>query len=127
MIKLDKHKIRHSFLGSALWTEELDADYDVDDFMPSALGKALHIIDNFLIRAPEKALQTYVDHFGKDAENQLGHDIWLSINGHGAGFFDHQLGGDEDVLQEVCRVMRGDKTAYINQVWVSEVGNIFIE
>jgi len=127
MRTLDTDKIRHHFLHSALWTEELDANYDIEDFAPSAFKKADVVIGEFLKRAPEKSLNTYVEHFEKEAESQLGHDIWLSINGHGAGFFDHNLGGDEDVLQDVCRAIRDDKVAYINQVWVSEVGNIFIE
>lgn len=128
MRTLDRNKIRHHFLHCALWTEELDGKYDLEDFMPSAIEKADKIIADFLIKAPENALAHYVNHFDTYTESQFGHDLWLSINGHGAGFFDHSLGGHEDVLQQVCRDMRDvDKTAIINQVWVSEIGNIFIE
>lgn len=127
MRTLDKELIRHHFLHSALWTEGIDGEYDIEDFAPSAFTKAMQIINDFLKRAPEKSLACYVDHFGTDAESQLGHDLWLSINGHGAGFFDHMLGGNEDKLQDVCRHMRDTKVAYINCVWVSEVGNVFIE
>ncbi len=127
MRTLDKEKIRHHFLHSALWTEELDGDYDIEDFLPSALEKADKIINEFLILANREDLDPYVDYFGKESESQLGHDIWLSINGHGAGFFDHKLDGHEDNLQDVCRHMRDTRVAYINCVWVTELGHISIE
>jgi hypothetical protein len=127
MRPLDIPTIRHSFLNTALWTEELDADFEVKDFMPSAVQKADQIIMLFIQKAPKEALECYVEHFSAEPEEQLGHDLWLSLNGHGAGFFDHSLGGEENRLQNTCREMRDDKTAYINQVWVSEMGNVFIE
>lgn len=125
---LNIEKIIHHFLYSALWTEELDTKHNVEDFAPSAFTKAREIINFFLEKAPKESLEKYLEYHKQDPEGQLGHDIWLSINGHGAGFFDHPLLGHEDILQQVCQDMRDvDKTAYINQVWVSEVGNIFIE
>lgn len=127
MKNLDIEKIIHHFLYSALWTEELE-EYNVEDFVPSAFNKAREIINFFLGKAPKESLEKYLEYHNEDLEGQLGHDIWLSINGHGAGFFDHPLDGHEQVLQQVCRDMRDiDKIAYINQVWVSEVSNIFIE
>lgn len=128
MNTLEKNKITRAFLYTALWTEELDGKYDVEDFLPSAVQKAEEIIKYFLIKAPEKALLSYFKYFEHDFESQLGHDIWLSINGHGAGFFDHPLGGNEDILQQVCRDMRDvDKIAIINNVWVTELGHVSIE
>lgn len=128
-MKLNKTAILNSFLYSALWTEELDIKYMIEDFLPSSVNKAKYIVECFFDRVPEAALNTYVEHFKVDTEDQLGHDIWLSINGHGAGFFDHPLGGAEDILQDVCRDMRdkGGKPGYINQVWVNEEGKILIE
>ena len=42
------------------------------------------------------------------SDEQLGHDLWLSRNGHGAGFFDR--GYDEDVekkLEDAARLLKG--------------------
>jgi hypothetical protein len=44
-------------------------------------------------------------------DEQLGRDLWLSRNGHGAGFFDRELGTAGDVLQEEARRM-GETTLY---------------
>ncbi len=124
---MDKEKVIRQFLATALWTEELEADYDVDDFVPSAFDKAKQVLEAFLKRAPEDSLKTYLNYFQHDQEGQLGHDLWLSINGHGAGFFDHNLGGHEDKLQQACRDVRDVDKIVINQVWVSEAENVFIE
>lgn len=128
MRKLDVEKIKKSLLHAALWTEGLDGKHDVSDFLPSAVSKITHIIESFLKRADEKDIQVYIEHF-PDGEDQLGHDIWLSINGHGAGFFDHELGGSENRLQEICTNMRDETGAgfYINQVFVNELGHVLIE
>ena len=124
---MDKEKVIRQFLATALWTEELDRDYDVDDFVPSAFAKGNEVLEAFLKRAPAESLKAYLDHFADDQEGQLGHDLWLSINGHGAGFFDHTLSGHEDQLQQACRDVRDIDKIVINQVWVSEVENVFIE
>ena len=43
---------------------------------------------------------------------QLGHDLWLTRNGHGAGFWDRGYGPDGDRLTELCKPM-GSDDAYI--------------
>lgn len=120
------NNVIHHFLHSALWTEELDTNHSIEDFVPSAVEKAREIITLFLDLAPKDSLEVYAKTLGNDFESRLGHDIWLSINGHGAGFFDYHLDGHEDILQNVCESMRWDRKISTN-VWVSEVGNIFIE
>ena len=131
MRTLNLEQIRNSFLHSALWTEELDMK-NIEDFAPSAIALADKVIARFLKDAPEKDLNVYIEHFESagaiGAEDPIGFDIWLSINGHGSGFFDHRLGGSEDVLHDVCREIGvGEDRIVINQVWVSEIGTVFIE
>ena len=46
------------------------------------------------------ALATYVEHFGSDWPEQFGHDLALTRNGHGAGFWDRGLGDAGDVLSD---------------------------
>lgn len=43
---------------------------------------------------------------------QLGHDLWLTRNHHGAGFWDRGCGPDGQRLTELCQPM-GDDNAYI--------------
>lgn len=47
-----------------------------------------------------KALDTYVEHFGSDWPGQFGHDLALTRNHHGAGFWDRGLGDAGDVLTD---------------------------
>lgn len=69
-------------------TEELEQWEDVEFF-----GVATH--DAML-----KALDTYVEHFGEDWPGQFGHDLALTRNHHGAGFWDRGLGDAGDVLTD---------------------------
>lgn len=122
---LDINTIRSHYLECALWTNNID-DKSIFDFRVASYEKADKVINTFLQKAREpiniKALETYCEFFKGTEESQLGHDIWLSHNGHGAGFFDHSLGGLEDVLQNICRDIPP-----VNEVWVSEIGILFIE
>lgn len=43
---------------------------------------------------------------------QVGHDLWLTRNHHGAGFWDRGLGDDGTRLTDLCRPC-GDDDAYI--------------
>ena len=36
-------------------------------------------------------------------DEQIGHDLWLTRNGHGAGFWDRGLGELGDNLSDICR------------------------
>ena len=45
---------------------------------------------------------------------QLGHDLWLTRNGHGAGFWDRGHGADGQRLTDLCQPM-GTDDAYIGE------------
>lgn len=49
---------------------------------------------------------------------QVGHDFWLSRNGHGAGFFDRGLGGLGDRLQKAARVYGTCDTYVGDDGWI---------
>jgi len=44
-------------------------------------------------------------------ESQIGYDFWLTRNGHGAGFFDRDLGEIGDKLTKACEAF-GEVTPY---------------
>lgn len=121
MRKLNIDTIIHHYLFSALWTSEMESKHAVEDFgYGEQYYTAVEDIGNFLKQAV-RFLGPYVEHFGDEAESRLGHDFWLSRNGHGAGFFDHSLGGTEKKLQEIAR------TFPEKNVFEAETENIFIE
>ncbi|MFD6092817.1 hypothetical protein ACFWGN_11905 [Oerskovia sp. NPDC060338] len=61
------------------------------------------------------------DYFGCEDATQVGHDLYLSRNGHGAGFFDRGLGEHGDRLQDVARALNESSPI------VGDDGNIYFE
>ena len=98
---------------AALWTdeEELTADdgfgYSVWDFTREASDSIEAEVDRFITDALlAKALD--------DDENyeQLGHDLWLTRNGHGAGFWDRGTGAKGEKLTELAKEL-GEATIWV--------------
>lgn len=52
-----------------------------------------------------KALETYVEHFGDSWAGQFGHDLALTRNRHGAGFWDRGLGDAGYVLTDWAHML----------------------
>lgn len=95
----------NAYMVCALWSsndestpeggEPLDKNCNIKDIAKSAYAKMVKDCAAFL-KANESDLT------GLEA-SQCGHDFWLSRNGHGAGFFDRDLGEKGDRLQEAAR------------------------
>lgn len=93
----------NAYLECALWAsinsddgEPLDSFFDISDFDNDSLEK---------LKA--HALKFFTDNIEliNSAENysydQAGHDLWLTENGHGAGFWDRGIGEPGDKLTEL--------------------------
>ena len=94
-MKKDINLIIHHYLHCALWTEEMDSSFDIEDIHSDSIVNALADCNKFVEKAG-----SLLDEL---TEEQIGHDFWLSRNGHGAGFFDRGLGEIGDKLQELAR------------------------
>ena len=113
-------KIIDSYLECALWTneEELkeqdsDTDLNINNFEEDSLIKTYLDIKKFL-----KIVGFAVDNID---ETDIGHDLWLTRNGHGAGFFDRGYEEErEDVLVKAARSL-GSVNILIN-----DEGKLFI-
>ena len=68
------------YLMSMLWTEELDNEYNVDDVDETTKEKAMGDICFFCSEAKELLMDWPDAH--------IGHNFWLTRNGHGTGFWD---------------------------------------
>ncbi len=100
----EEYKILESYLEAALWTEEDEIGHaSVNDVSNESRAKANQDVINFMQQAGP-----LLD--GIEPE-QVGHDLWLTRNGHGAGFWDRGLGEVGDQLSEIARAM-GSKHAY---------------
>lgn len=92
-----------SFLETALWsTMELDSDDMLD-----ANHSNIDVSESFREQC-EKVMTEFMDkarHLFTDVElenNPIEHDLWLTIHGHGAGFWDGDYEkGDE--ITEICK------------------------
>jgi hypothetical protein len=66
-----------------------------EDINPDSLIKAYTDIKQFIKLAGNDAVNEAI---GEKGYEQLGHDIWLTRNGHGAGFFDHSYDHEKELM-----------------------------
>jgi hypothetical protein len=91
----------------ALWSSTgeddtpLDQDHDIQDIAPETFGKMREDVKDFV-----KSNKLMLARSGL-GEAQIGHDFWLTRNGHGAGFWDRGLGALGDQLTEACKAYSG--------------------
>ena len=81
-------------------TEKQDADWSGDLF-----DVARSQVTEFVMRTPSQMLH------GLSPE-QIGHDLWLTRNGHGVGFWDRGLGAQGDSLTAICEAL-GEVWSYV--------------
>ena len=83
-----------SYIDTALWSclddngEPLDRRFDRINIVPASQVKMLYEVAGFLAGC----LADRPDVFDGMDYSQIGHDFWLTRNGHGAGFWDRGLG-----------------------------------
>lgn len=98
-----------AYLECAYWAdlrddegESIDDQYDLDDLAPESFLTALHTCAEF-VWANLGSLYEITRLKGGDrnedeAAAQCGHDLWLTRNHHGAGFWDRGYGAVGDDL-----------------------------
>lgn len=85
-----------AYIDCALWSTNdesddsggvpLEANYNADDIAPSTLERMRKDVELFYRKHSEQ-IHTWV---GVDAPAQAGYDLWLTRNGHGAGFWESE-------------------------------------
>jgi len=95
-----------SMLETALWStigyddEPLDSKFSVDDIPQEFIDSCDVILAEFIEKASDRQL------FDDEDDFTIGHDFWLTLHGHGAGFWDGDyVNGDE--LTELCQEFSG--------------------
>jgi hypothetical protein len=117
----DKKEILKHYLIAGLWAtpdndenEFLDGLYSLEDISLQALKSSIKDINTFMLKAKDilKGLNI--------SNDQIGHDIFLTRNGHGAGFWDRGLGETGEKLTLICDELKevnlyagDDKKIYI--------------
>jgi hypothetical protein len=113
------------YIECALWSstdgdDSLDANYDASDVDPQAKRAAERDVKDFLTANAELIAQAMEAKKGYDYSN-VGHDFWLSRNGHGAGFFDH---GNAPVWRQLQQKAKeyGGENPYVSDGKVHGLG-----
>jgi hypothetical protein len=93
-MKRDLATIILHYLVAALWTNEMDEFSAVCDIDADSKAEATIHCQRFLDEASDLLTEEWTD-------EQIGHDIWLTRGGHGAGFWDRDLPNAKE-LSEIC-------------------------
>jgi hypothetical protein len=100
----EEYEILEAYLEAALWTEE-------DELGPASVSE----VSDESREAANQDVLNFMEQAGSLLDgiepSQIGHDLWLTRNGHGAGFWDRGLGEVGDQLSEIAKAM-GSKYAY---------------
>jgi len=109
--KLDK--FTQAYLECCLWAESDESDesggdplennYVFDDFAPESLQLAIDDCKRFQEENADDIANANYDHDEFSDAEMAGHDFWLTRNGHGAGFWDRELGDVGDRLTEAAK------------------------
>lgn len=113
--------ILNSYLETALWTEEErlgeeleDNNFSIYDFSEEDRNKAKEQIEWF-VNIAKSSLNGLSD-------TAIGHDIWLSRNGQGSGFWDRDIPeADSDFLMELCDQLGGA------DLYVGDDGKLYMD
>ncbi len=97
----DIDDILNSYLECALWTNDEEDDFDgktIYDFSEESKEHTKSEIEWFVTLADD-ALDDIPD-------KNIGHDLWLTRNGHGTGFLDRGYEEDiEEILVDLSQVL----------------------
>jgi len=113
------------YLIAALWSstdddgEPLDNNYDKNDLDREVVRKSLKDCKAFA----KAAEMEYGEDFTKLDEKQVGHDLWLTRNGHGAGFWDGDY--DEDLHMGETFTDMSKSLGEVN-LYVGDDGKIYL-
>ena len=107
-------KITLHYLFAVLWTNEMDEFDAIEDIDNDSKATATIIVQRFLKKALPYLTEEWTD-------EQIGHDLWLTRGGHGAGFWDRDL-PNGDKLTEICNSMEfhGEVFEADGVVYISE-------
>jgi hypothetical protein len=104
-----RNDFTQAYIECALWItgddeagyEYLGDHFDPEDIHPDSLGAMLADCADFQ-QANAADLEAAYE-TPEYTPSNAGHDFWLTRNGHGAGFWDRDLGTVGDRLSEACK------------------------
>ncbi|CAB4240934.1 hypothetical protein UFOVP56_36 [uncultured Caudovirales phage] len=100
-------EITRHYAAAALWSsvddndDPLDENYDLSDIDPDTLAAMRADCAAFVALADPLLIEKGLN------SAKIGHDFWLTRNGHGVGFWDRGLGEVGDKLTEIGERFKG--------------------
>lgn len=108
-----------AYFECALWAstddygQSLDGSYDIDDIDAADAQAAADFVRDF-IEENRKHINAAINHpTVRYTMESVGHDLWLTRNRHGAGFWDRGLGELGNRLTEAAHAA-GESMIYVN-------------
>lgn len=93
-----------AYVACALWSSTDDSDDSGGNPLDDEHDES--DVDDAAWLSAVRDCADFIDAQGDDLESldneQVGHDFWLTRNGHGAGFWDRGLGAKGDRLSKAC-------------------------
>jgi hypothetical protein len=129
--------ILRGYIEAALWSstdestpsggDPLDKHYGPGDIAASSRKSMRRDIVKF-VRANKGAVAEYGEHREYNPEHgsvweHLGHDLWLTRNGHGAGFWDCDYGGRDEIGEKLTE---GAEKLGSSDMFVGDDGQIYV-
>jgi len=102
-----------NYLAAALWTNEMDEFSAVCDIDTDTKAEATVHCQRFLKEADSLLTEEWTD-------EQIGHDLWLTRGGHGAGFWDRNKPNAKEISEIASKnefhglVFEADGVVYID-------------
>ncbi len=131
------NRVLRSYIETALWASidydtesSLDSKYGPEDLAPETRTQMMSDIVKFLNSLDIEEIEEYItgDHsisgiggrritdeegeFEPQTESNLGHDLFLTRNGHGVGFWDRNLGNIGERFTEAANAL-GEILLYV--------------
>lgn len=106
--------IMGSYFEAAKWTEDLNCNEVDSASWDSTYEDCFCFVREILSNEEYKKSSFIVKWDDLDMMSQMGHDLWLTRNGHGTGFWDRpEVWGDcAEIFSNIARSM-GEKYAYV--------------
>jgi hypothetical protein len=116
--KFDVDLMLRGYLTCALWSsadvhgDDIDSKADVGDIDAASVQRAREDCEGFVSLCAKNEIDLLA--IPGMNEGSIGHDFWLTRNGHGAGFWDRGLGQLGDYLTKWAKTF-GEAYADLNE------------
>lgn len=107
-----------AYMQAAIWTED-DGEHVPGDFSARAQLRMKHELAEFITQNIDDVRQ-FLETTNLGWE-QIGHDFWLTRNGHGSGFWDRGFAGETIDNLVVSSKAFGESSIYVNEQGEMEV------